>query len=591
MRIKILVLLTVLLLGILFSPLSQFNQTLANEDNGIVSVFRYLNNLRGSTHVYIADPTLRQAMDSNIGVNGRWNGLFRNEGEVFRALEHKESCPGGSKPVHRFLNTQTGDTHFYTINESDFQTVINNSKAGGVWEGAFSYERVSFCAFEEQKEDTIPVARFLNKAQGQSVHFYAAGKNSINLMKSRSESGGIWDDVFDYEKIAFYAYESPKILKDSTLDEKSDLLEDRSDEVFEGEYVYHTIRGNKDEPWFSDEGIRVKAFRYNGTCQGESAPVHRFINRNSPGSFRYEIDPVKVALTKQRTDEYKFDKIVFCAFPLGVTQRPGLVLIGRFEYKPEYSLSQQLEGEYDFYLSDRSEINQTEALIRQTGSEMSKKFQFDKEAFFVIGLETDLKNLESEWEIYDEDNLDFETSTLQDDPFIARKELKGQLIDFVTFETTAENSGVDNRSTQMNALCIDKVTQERLPEPAKEESINFGNGTSVYVHLCLNEAPTLRETPIQERFKIKSEEGKTFVVNVYSRDDIYQENGGWIEAEAIYYEEYNLPNSPKSPDTKFKHVSLRWSGPKDYYTGDSPNYSTAGREFFKLFVYEFKISF
>lgn len=95
----------------------------------------------------------------------------------------------GPFPVHRFLNTDTGG-HFFTINDSEKETVINEY-------GWFRYEGIGFHAFPIQETGTLPIYRFFNTEVGS--HFFTL---------SESEKHTVIDNYgwLRFEGIGFYAY-------------------------------------------------------------------------------------------------------------------------------------------------------------------------------------------------------------------------------------------------------------------------------------------------------------------------------------------------------------------------------------------------
>ena len=83
--------------------------------------------------------------------------------------------------------------HFYTINETEKNTVIQNYD----W---FRYEGTGFYAAPVAQPGTLPVYRFFNNNAGG--HFYTINEAEKNTVIQNYP----W---FRYEGIGFYAYPSP----------------------------------------------------------------------------------------------------------------------------------------------------------------------------------------------------------------------------------------------------------------------------------------------------------------------------------------------------------------------------------------------
>lgn len=172
-------------------------------------VFRFLNNQIGSAHFYTIKEREKELVLENSAAGGIWEGAFTQENNAFLAFEYnkeKEVCTAGA-PVYRFLNTYTGSTHFYTIDLEQRETVISNSALNGIWEGQFVEEGVAFCALKDSFENAKPVYRFRNEALGGAVHFYTIDEDDLFTMNVNTAPGGIWEGIFVNEGIAFYAIE------------------------------------------------------------------------------------------------------------------------------------------------------------------------------------------------------------------------------------------------------------------------------------------------------------------------------------------------------------------------------------------------
>lgn len=170
------------------------------------TVFRFLNNNYGSAHFYTISEEQRETVLENSAAGGVWEGIFTEETPTFGAeMYENDTCPTNYMPVYRFRNNVVVGTHFYTISETQKATVETNSAAGGIWEGVFTYEQVAFCAMESDTADTVPVYRFRNESLGGSVHFYTASEQQRQTVLTNIADGGIWEGIFVAEGVAFYA--------------------------------------------------------------------------------------------------------------------------------------------------------------------------------------------------------------------------------------------------------------------------------------------------------------------------------------------------------------------------------------------------
>ncbi|MDQ6985961.1 MAG: M23 family metallopeptidase, partial [Candidatus Dojkabacteria bacterium] len=118
-------------------------------------VYRFKNETIGEeVHFYVIGFINYQIMMQNISLGGKWEGAFTYEEVAFCAYDYEsgnkifdEVYVVNTFPVHRFLNNVYGSAHFYTINEKDKLDLINKTKEGGKWEGAFTYETIAFWAY------------------------------------------------------------------------------------------------------------------------------------------------------------------------------------------------------------------------------------------------------------------------------------------------------------------------------------------------------------------------------------------------------------------------------------------------------------
>ena len=120
---------------------------------------------------------------------------FTQETPTFNAWKYDEAtkqCEDTSKPVYRYLNTRTGDTHFYAISQEEINAL------DGAFSNTFTREGIEFCAFETKVDGSVPVYRWQNKILGDT-HFYTASE------QERSDVDTKFADTFKYEGISFYA--------------------------------------------------------------------------------------------------------------------------------------------------------------------------------------------------------------------------------------------------------------------------------------------------------------------------------------------------------------------------------------------------
>ena len=96
-------------------------------------------------------------------------------------------------PIYRFWS-ETKRHHFYTASEAEKDYVISTF-ADDIWR----YESIAYYAYNTQVAETTPIFRFWsNTLQG---HFYTASEDEKNYVMATFA-----DDVWHYEGIAYYAY-------------------------------------------------------------------------------------------------------------------------------------------------------------------------------------------------------------------------------------------------------------------------------------------------------------------------------------------------------------------------------------------------
>lgn len=162
----------------------------------IKNVARFFNVRVGSAHFYTIDNLEAEFIRENSAAGGMWPGAFVEEAPTFAAWTYPDSsqpCTDGTWYVKRYLNTNTGSTHFYTIDDEEMKAVEMN------FPETFFSEGVAFCAYKDQVEGTIPVYRWQNTILG-STHFYTADQVEIEFVDGQLQ------EIFLNEGIAFYAY-------------------------------------------------------------------------------------------------------------------------------------------------------------------------------------------------------------------------------------------------------------------------------------------------------------------------------------------------------------------------------------------------
>lgn len=111
---------------------------------------------------------------------------YHYEGIAFYSQPAQTSS---TQPVYRFYNFLQG-VHFYTINYSEYQNVLNTA----AW--TFRYEGVAYYADPTQVADTTAVYRFHKFTQG--VHFYTSNKGESDNLRATAAG------EYRYEGVAYY---------------------------------------------------------------------------------------------------------------------------------------------------------------------------------------------------------------------------------------------------------------------------------------------------------------------------------------------------------------------------------------------------
>ncbi|MFC1852493.1 C1 family peptidase [candidate division CSSED10-310 bacterium] len=111
-------------------------------------------------------------------------------GMLVGAMNYSARAP---EPVYRFWS-DAGQCHFYTISKAE-KDHLSNNYPDDIWR----YERIAWYCFSSPQPNTLPVYRFWSDT-GQ-CHFYTISKAEKDHL-----SNNYPDDVWRYERIAWYAY-------------------------------------------------------------------------------------------------------------------------------------------------------------------------------------------------------------------------------------------------------------------------------------------------------------------------------------------------------------------------------------------------
>ncbi|MEA1048408.1 thermonuclease family protein [Lamprobacter modestohalophilus] len=143
------------------------------------NVYRFINT-QSSSHFYTVWPQERDWVINNLPYN------YIYEGPSWSALA--ENNEHSAVPVYRFRNLNTG-VWFYTAYDDEKNTIIETLPD-------WTYEGISWYAYQEQTPDTTPVYRFWNEIA--QAPFYTA---------SEIEKAAIEQDYphFTYQGVAWYS--------------------------------------------------------------------------------------------------------------------------------------------------------------------------------------------------------------------------------------------------------------------------------------------------------------------------------------------------------------------------------------------------
>jgi hypothetical protein len=148
------------------------------------TVYRFWSPIT-STHFYTISETERTTL-----IN-QYSYTWTYEGPAYKACV--TAYHPGLSPVYRFWSPHTS-CHFYTISESERDTLIRDYS---YW---WTFEGIAYYAYADGDEPsgTQPVYRFWSPVT--SCHFYTMSPDEKAYIIRD------WSTVFNYEGIAFYAY-------------------------------------------------------------------------------------------------------------------------------------------------------------------------------------------------------------------------------------------------------------------------------------------------------------------------------------------------------------------------------------------------
>ena len=132
------------------------NASSANELVSGSTVYRFFRPDLG-VHFYTASQAERDSIIDNLS-NYSYEGA-----SYIAAAETAATDPlTGARPIHRFLNINTG-THLYTMSEVERNNIDNNLSN-------YSYEGIAYYGYESDRPGTTPLYRFYNPVV--DAHFY-----------------------------------------------------------------------------------------------------------------------------------------------------------------------------------------------------------------------------------------------------------------------------------------------------------------------------------------------------------------------------------------------------------------------------------
>lgn len=149
--------------GVVFNTTSE-----AATPTGTAPIYRFWS---GQTHFYT-----QSVEDRDLLTNNAQFAHWSYEGAQLVAGEYNtttEECEAGT-PVYRFWSP-TMQTHFYAESEE----IKNYVEA--TWADAWDYEQIAFCAELEEVAGTTPVYRFWSESLGK--HFYTISETDMQTIR------------------------------------------------------------------------------------------------------------------------------------------------------------------------------------------------------------------------------------------------------------------------------------------------------------------------------------------------------------------------------------------------------------------------
>ena len=140
------------------------------------AVYRFLNTDRNNTHFYTSDPIEAELVLTKFG------GSYNQEKANFKAIKYNNGCQdNNSSVVYRYLNSRTNNTHFYAIKDEEISALDDK------FSNNFKKEKVAFCAYLTQKIGTVPVYRWLNTVTGDT-HFYSSSETEKDVVNTKFQN-------------------------------------------------------------------------------------------------------------------------------------------------------------------------------------------------------------------------------------------------------------------------------------------------------------------------------------------------------------------------------------------------------------------
>lgn len=186
-----------LLVSIVLSSFSMnFNVLNAATPIGTAPVYRFWS---GSTHFYTQLPEERDLLTTDKDFKDVWGyeGAQFVTG-VFDVNANK--CMSGT-PAYRFWSNSM-QTHFYAESE-EIKNLVEEQ-----WADAWDYEKIAFCVELEQVEGTVPMYRFWSESLGK--HFYTISETDMQTIKDNWSDIWAFESIvfyaYEFDKTATLQY-------------------------------------------------------------------------------------------------------------------------------------------------------------------------------------------------------------------------------------------------------------------------------------------------------------------------------------------------------------------------------------------------